>query len=326
MTRKTHHLLTALLMFGPLHGQGLIQHQAKVDPAVTDYVPRTEVAGEIAAVGSDPLAVLFDGWTAGFRRTQPGAQVRFTPSTTPPAVKAFLAGQAQMAFLAREMTPEENRAFEAKHGYPALRIPLCIDATIVFVNRSNPMKRVRLAELDAIYGIRRLGGAEQDVRTWGDLGLRGEWTKRPIAAYSREKSTAICQLFREQALLKGEFKADILERPDAPSVAEAVITDPGGIGFAPIMAWYAANKVLPVVPYHAEEAVPPSQEAVTAGRYPMTRLNYLYLNRVPGKPLPDGVREFAAYVLSRQGQTDIAEAGLFPAPAELVLIGQNRIQ
>lgn len=320
--------LCLLLVLGllPADAQSLIQRQAKVDASVAEYQPGTSVSGEINVVGSDPLAVLFDGWSMGFRRYHPAAVPTFTPSTTPPAVKAFIAGQASLALLARELTAEEARAFEAKYGYPALRIPLCIDASIVFVNRSNPLKRISLAELDAIYGSKRLGGAEKDIQVWGDLGLRGEWSRRAIVPYSREKNTAICQLFREQVLLKGEFRTTIQERPDASSVAEAVITDPGAIAFAPIVAWYAANKVIPVVPYQGEEAIPPTQEAVTAGKYPMTRLNYLYLNRAPGKPLPAPVKELAAYLLSRQGQTDIAEAGLFPAPADLVQMGQKRIQ
>lgn len=318
--------LTLALTALPALSQSLIQHQAKVDAAVAEYVVKTPITSEVKVVGSDPLAILFDGWSAGFRRFHPAATLTFTPSTTPPAVKAFVAGTAAVALLARELTTEEAKAFESKYGYPALRIPLCIDASIVFVNRSNPIKRIGMAELDAIYGSKRLGGAEKDILVWGDLGLRGEWARRAIVPYSRERNTAICQLFKDQVLLKGEYRATIKERSDASSVAEAVITDPGAIAFAPIVAWYAANKVIPVVPYQGEEPVPPTQEAVTAGRYPMTRLNYLYLNRAPGKPLPEPVRELAAYLLSRQGQTDVAEAGLFPAPVDLVQMGQKRIQ
>ena len=323
----SHTILASVLVCSLVQApaQGLIQQQAKVDASVADYAPRAHVQSEVVAVGSDPLSILFDGWSAGFKKFHPSASVKFTPSTTPPAVKAFIAGEASLALLARELTPEETKAFEAKYGYPALRIPLCVDATIVFVNRSNPIKKITMAELDAAFGTKRLGGAPKDAETWGDLGLRGEWSKRPITTYSRQKNTAICQLFREQVLLKGECKPNIAERPDAASVAEAVLTDSSALAYAPIVAWYGANKVIPVVPYHSEEAIPPTQEAVIAGKYPMTRLNYLYLNRAPGKPLPNGVREFAAYVLSKQGQTDIAEAGLFPASPELVQMGLKRI-
>jgi phosphate transport system substrate-binding protein len=196
----------------------------------------------------------------------------------------------------------------------------------VFVNRSNPIKHISMAELDAVFGTQRLGGARKDMTTWGDLGLRGDWKKRPIVAYSREKTTAICQLFKEQVLLKGEAKPSILERPDAASVAEAALTDPLALAYAPIVAWFAANNVIPVIPYQGHEAVPPTQEAITAGKYPMTRLNYMYLNRAPGKSLPDFVREFAAFVLSREGQKDIAESGLFPASPEMIQIGLKRLQ
>jgi len=321
-------LLSLAISLSALPGstQPLVQQPALVHEAVPGYAPQAQITGEIATVGSDPLTWLFDSWSSSFRKHHPAAVVKFTPSTTPRAAKSFIAGEASLAFLARELTPEESKAFEARFGYPALRIPLCIDATIVFVNRSNPLKHISMQELDAAFGTQRLGGARKDIATWGDLGLRREWKKRPIVAYSREKTTAICQLFKEQVLLKGEAKSTIIERPDAASVAEAALTDPLALAYAPIVAWFAGNNVIPVIPYQGQEPVPPTQEAITSGRYPMTRLNYMYLNRAPGKPLPDSVREFAAFALSRQGQMDIAESGLFPASPEMIQMGLKRLQ
>ena len=309
----------------PLAAQ-LEQTRAKVDPGIPGYLPGTIITEMVTAVGSDPLAPLCDEWNLGFRKFNPSANLKFTPSTTPPAVKAFVEGTADLAFLAREMTPPELKAFEAKHGYAPIRIPLCIDATIVFVNRSNPLRKISMGELDAIYGTKRLGGAKEELKTWGDLGLRGEWKGRNITPYSREKTTAIGQLFREQVLLKGEAKPTVVECIDANSVAESVITDAGAIGYAPIVAWYSSNRVLPVIPYQSEEAVAPTQEAVLAGKYPMTRLNYLYVNRAPGKLLAPTVKEFATFVLSREGQECVADAGLFPAPPDLVKAGLRRLQ
>jgi phosphate transport system substrate-binding protein len=309
----------------PLAAQ-LIHYRAKVDPGIPSFRPGTTISEMVTAVGSDPLAQLCDEWDIGFRKFNPSAHLKFTPSTTPPAVKAFVEGAVDLAFLAREMTPPELKAFEAKHGYAPVRIPLCIDATIVFVNRSNPLKKISMGELDAIYGTKRLGGAKEDLRTWGELGLKGDWKGRTISPYSREKATAIAQLFREQVLLKGEAKPTIVECADANSVAEAVITDAGAIGYSPIVAWYSSNRILAVIPYQSEEAVPPTQEAVIAGKYPMTRLNYLYVNRAPGVPLAPAVKEFATFVLSREGQECVADAGLFPAPPDLVKAGLKRLQ
>lgn len=323
-TRSTFRFLVLAAAL-PLSGQ-VNHYRAKVDAGLPAYAPSQPLSEMVVAVGSDPLTQLCDEWETGFRKFHPGARLKFTPSTTPPAVKAFVGGAAPLAFLAREMTPEEVKAFEAKHGYPPIRIPVCIDATIVFVHRNNPIKRISMAELDAVFGTKRLGGAEKDIAEWGDLGLRGEWSQRRITPYSREKTTAICQLFREQVLLKGECKPTIVERPDANSVAESVITDPSAIAYAPAVAWYSSNKVIPVVPYQSETPVPPTQEAVTAGKYPMTRLNFLYLNRPPGQALPAPVREFALFVLSRQGQEAVADAGLFPSPPDLLRAGLRRIQ
>ena len=45
-----------------------------------------------------------------------------------------------------------------------------------------------------------------------------------------------------------------------------------------------------------------------AGRYPLDRHLYIYLRRVPGRPIDPFVREYMRLVLSREGQAAIAAA------------------
>lgn len=40
--------------------------------------------------------------------------------------------------------------------------------------------------------------------------------------------------------------------------------------------------------------------------YPLTRSIYIYVNRVPGQALDPKLKEFLRYVLSREGQQEIA--------------------
>ena len=98
-----------------------------------------------------------------------------------------------------------------------------------------------------------------------------------------------------------------------------------GIAFGPLGSWYAANKILPVVPYGGTDARYPNQDNLTTSKYPMPRLYYVYVNRPPGKPLEPSVNEFLHYILAKEGQNAVADAGLIPGPVEFLAIALKRL-
>ncbi|MCC6478865.1 MAG: hypothetical protein IT552_06630 [Sphingomonadaceae bacterium] len=65
-------------------------------------------------------------------------------------------------------------------------------------------------------------------------------------------------------------------------------------------------KVLPVAVDSGHRAVAPSNESFFDGSYPFHNNVYLYFNKVPGKPLSPRAREFARFILSKEGQKIIA--------------------
>ena len=65
-----------------------------------------------------------------------------------------------------------------------------------------------------------------------------------------------------------------------------------------------------------------SFEEVTAQKYPLSRVVYIFINRAPGKPVDPKVREFLTFVLSRQGQADVEKEGIF-LPLPLAMAKQD---
>jgi phosphate transport system substrate-binding protein len=55
-------------------------------------------------------------------------------------------------------------------------------------------------------------------------------------------------------------------------------------------------------------------EEVFAGRYPLARYLYLYVNKAPNKGLDPLVREFLRYTLARDGQQVVLKDGYLPVP------------
>jgi len=69
----------------------------------------------------------------------------------------------------------------------------------------------------------------------------------------------------------------------------------------------------PGLPFYA-----PTMKNVMAGKYPLARFLYIYINKAPGKPLDPLVREFLKFVLSREGQEIVIKDGYLPLPAKVV--------
>lgn len=330
MRTNRAHLISGLALAVGLSGSGWLQAQtaqvrAKVAAVIPRYQPLAQVKGPVDLIGTDALSDLGEEWSSVFRRIHPESNLIFRPSLTKDAVKAFLDGTSLLILTAREFTPEEAKTFQTKFGYMPMRIPVCMDANIVFVNKNNPITSISMEQLDAIYSTTRLGGAKSQAVVWGDLGLRGEWAKLPIHAYTRGPGTATNASVKEKVLLNGAYQQGILSRDDASSLAEAVMTDQTAIAISTMASWYFANKILPVVPFHGEDARFPNQDNVTTSKYPMPRLYYAYLNRTPGKPLPAVTNEVIHFLLTQEGQNAAADSGLLPGPPEFITIALKRL-
>jgi phosphate transport system substrate-binding protein len=57
--------------------------------------------------------------------------------------------------------------------------------------------------------------------------------------------------------------------------------------------------------------VPPTRDTFHDRSYPLVTAVYFYLNRPPGQPVPPRLKEFLAYVLSREGQQAVVADGMF---------------
>ena len=317
-------LAVALSPFSGLQAQ-TAQIRAKVPTSIPGYQPVVQVKGPIDLIGTDALSDLGEEWSSVFRKIHPESNLIFRPTLTKDAVKAFVDGSSLLILTAREFTADEAKAFQVKFGYMPMRIPVCMDANIVFVNKNNPITSISMEQLDAIYSDSRLGGAKSPALTWGDLGLRGEWAKLPIHAYTRGPGTATHTSIKEKVLLNGTYQSGVLTRDDAAALAEAVMTDQSSIAISTMASWYFANKILPVTPFRGDDARFPSQDNVTTSRYPMPRLYYAYLNRTPGKPLPPLTYELIHFLLTQEGQNAVADSGLLPGPPEFIAIALKRL-
>lgn len=315
------------------------EHNLKVDPATPAWqagkIPVADDAKEVELdiVGSDTMDELVVGWAKLYRK-----QFRFVSVTedlraSGAGSPGLVAGKADLAPVAREMFPAEIKAFVDKFGYEPTPIKVASGsvgslgktaASVILVEKDNPIDCLSLPQLDAIYSkTRKLG--YKDVKTWGDLGAKGEWASRPIHLYGLKPVNGIEQYFKLVAMNDGEYKENIEWAKSKglthafTVVAQDMGKKPGGLTYAMLANVTPNVKVLKLSWKDGDTCYEPTVENVYAHKYPFSRFVYMYVNKAPGKPLEPKVKEFLKLVLSKEGQQVVADERVFiPLQPEVV--------
>jgi phosphate transport system substrate-binding protein len=305
------------VVLGLVCGSALAQ-PIKVDDSTPSYERTSGVSGNVNSVGSDTMNNLMTLWGEAFKKMYPNVKIQVEGKGSSTAPPALIAGTAQFGPMSRAMKPSEIDQFEDKYGYKPTQIRTAYDALAVYVNKDNPIQKLTLAQVDAIFSKTRKRGYKANVTTWGQLGLSGDWTNRPLSLYGRNSASGTYGFFKEHTLAKGDYKDTVKEQPGSASVVQGVTEDRFGIGYSGIGYRTSGVKAVPLAEKEGGEVSDGGYEDVVTGRYPLSRFLFIYVNKAPGKPLDPLVREFLKLVLSKQGQEVVIKDGYLPLSAELV--------
>lgn len=205
----------------PLRMMGLLACAcvaAGASERLPEYRARQSVNGTIriwghGALGHDFMETLVHDWETGFRAAQPRVRFETRLHGTASAIGALYTGAGDLALMGREIRPFEIDAFREVMHHAPLGIEVVTGsfdiknkdfALGVFIHRANPLAHLTPAQVESIFGCEhRLGGP--DIRTWGDLGLTGEWANQPLHVYGYQIWRGFADFFA-QAALAGSHK------------------------------------------------------------------------------------------------------------------------
>jgi len=170
-------------------------------------------------------------------------------------------------------------------------------------------------------------GPETNIRKWGQLGLTGEWASKEIQTYGYVAPGF--QIYFERKLFHWSDKwnpnyreyvetkeatADSYGKAvDSTTMLDELSKDKYGIGWAAQMHIkdYPGVKAVAIAANEGGPYVAMSADTVANRSYPLVRDAYVYVNRVPGRPMDPRAREFLRFVLSREGQQIIANTDMY---------------
>ena len=287
----------------------------EVDAGIPAYTKTSGVSGNINSVGSDTMNNLMTLWCEGFTKDYPNVKCQIEGKGSSTAPPALIEGTAQFGPMSRAMKSKEIDEFEKAFGYKPTEVPTSIDALAVFVNKDNPIECLTIEQVDAVFSKNRKCGGAEDIATWGQLGLTGDWANVPISMYGRNSASGTYGYFKKKALCKGDYKNTVKEQPGSASVVQGITEDKGGIGYSGI--GYITSGVKAIQLAKKDGCAEPNLENIVSKKYPLGRYLYLYVNKKPNEQLDPLRLEFLKYVLSKEGQEVVVKDGYLPLPADV---------
>jgi phosphate transport system substrate-binding protein len=297
----------------------------QVDPAIPAYTATSGVSGNLKSIGSDTMNNLMALWAEGFAKHYPNVKVEVEGKGSATAPPALVSGTAHFGPMSRPMKDAELDAFEKKFGYKPAAVRTSFDALAVYVHKDNPIASMTMQQVDAIFSKTRRGGYPKDIKTWGDLGLTGEWADQPISLYGRNSASGTYGYFKEHALFKGDYKDEVKEQPGSSSVVQGVASDKYAIGYSGIGYKTADVRAVPLAAKEGETAYEADMDNVYSGDYPLARFLLLYVNKKPGEKLDPLRGEFLRIVLSKEGQEVVIKDGYLPIPNTIVVEEKRKL-
>jgi phosphate transport system substrate-binding protein len=270
----------------------------------------------------------------GFAKLQPSVNFDNELKSTLTAVAGVYTGRADIGLLGREIWPTEMQAFESIEGHPptvldmatgSFDVPKATFALMIFVPKSNPIVSLSTEQLDRIFAF-----SDQPITTWGELGLKGDWERRPIHLYGFSVDNDKSQIFSQLVFRNGQrWRPELREFSNGagPSgtdagalILQAVEGDPDAIGISNVHYTTPAVKPLALSTRGPTTPIPPTRENIARRTYPLSRAVYMVVDNDSVHPPSAAVVEFLRYILSRQGRQAVMQEGNYlPLTPEIAL-------
>ena len=281
------------------------------------YCPDQPVEGTLRLTGSETMGQLAALWAHRFEKLHPQVEIRIECHGSETALPELTKDASNIGMISRIVTEEERQQFKRTLGTRLATIEVGHDVLATVVHPDNPVTQFSREQGSTFLARSADSGV---AATWAELGASGEWSTVPISLHGYNEQSGT-RTFLRRFLMAEETKQGIQEHSSHTALVEAVAKDRGGIGIVSFSRVRPDQvRIVPVAGSEGEAILPSDDQAVAEGRYPLVRPLVLVIP-VSGDALQDPLRaEFVKYVLSRDGQADVAKDGFLPLhPGDLIM-------
>ncbi len=256
----------------------------------------------IQVKGSDTMVNLVQILAEEYMNKTPGALLAVLGGGSGTGISGLINQTCDLANHSREWKKTEVAQAWEKGVKPRFFV-VAVDGLSIIVHASNPIEKLTLAQLGAIY--------RGEVKNWKAVG--GPDGK--ISLYGRQSNSGTYVFMQEFVLGNRNYSMDMKEMNGNAQIIEGVLGDEGAVGYVGVGYLYdeqgQVRKGLRIVPIAKDDKspsfMPTDKTAVDNGSYPIARPLYQATN---GKPNA-AVAAFLKFETGPEGQKIIEREGFF---------------
>jgi len=255
----------------------------------------------IQVKGSDTMVNLAQAWAEKYMEKDPANFVAVTGGGSGTGLSSLISGTCDIAMSSRNIKEKEIVLAKQK-GVSPNEIKVALDGLAVVVNPNNPVGKLTLDQLAAIFTGK--------IANWKEVGGKDE----KIVLLSREVNSGTHVYFKEHVLRKNdpkskeEFAPNALMLSSSQAIADEVAGNSAAIGYYGMGYISKKQKPLSIAKDEKSEYETPTIENVINGKYPISRPLFLYTNGTPAGL----TKKFIDFVLSKEGQDIVLATDFVP--------------
>lgn len=248
-------------------------------------------AEKIVIKGSDTLgAKMVPQIAEAFRAENPNITFEIAAEGSSTGVKAIITDMADLGMSSRDI--REKEIAEAKsNGVDMQTIVVAKDAIAVIVNEKNPISKLSVEQIGAIFTGK--------IANWAGIGGK----PGDISGYTRNTSSGTYKVFQSLAMNKEDYGDQTQKMAGNEAIASEVANNENGIGYVGLA--YIDTPGIKVVMVNG---VAPSNESVNNGSYVLARPLYYLSN---GEPT-GLAKQFVDFTLGPKGQKIVSDIHFVP--------------
>ena len=297
-------------------------------------VPREHAAyvmpnGSIQIVTCAALSGVVKALNALYTSTHPNTKFSVLEGDNYSAMAALTFDRSAFAPLGSEFTriglgdnlkiAAEPVGFRIAHA--SLTLGAGVPALGIIVNPANPIASLSLTQLTRIFAV---GGPSGDIATWGQAGLKGDFSERQVrpigpfpSDYLDSEDPQVGEFLSTDKMGGLNMNHTYLPMAHYSDIIQRVGEDPAAIGITALNRPLGRVKLVALKNADTGPAVQGTAAEIAAGRYPLDRFVYIYLRVGKGMPLDEFGKDYMRMVLSEAGQRAISteSAGYIPLNA-----------
>ena len=251
--------------------------------------------------GSDTMVNIALAWAEQYQQLHPETQISVTGGGSGTGIAALINGTVDIANASRQIKPEETEQIEQNGNIP-VEFVVARDAIAVIVNPNNPINKLTIPQISAIY--------TGEINNWSELG--GE--DRPIVRLSREVNSGTHVYFLEEVIRMGGdddsliFSTDTLLLPSSEGITTEVSQNPNAIGYDGLGYVTPDTKVVAIARDNNSIYYLPTVDTVNNGKYPIARDLYMYTVDDP----IGVVKTYLEWIFTTEAQDIVKQQGFVP--------------